>query len=284
MDYSIFNIFFFILTTVLYYVVLKPKLTHEIMSDKDQFTAYQKKNLQSLGIYFLVTTLVQFLINVASISSTCGGKITQNMGIAGMITFMNWSLIFGVIIVVLIMYPGMKSAFSDVIGYFVVSRSATNLLTELLVDPKIEGKILTATEGDIEKKKALEEVADTIIKICGNNSILINQIIPTNFNDYWQMLTPLMKDQYQNGEDAATLDKKSKLFELVEKRDMIGELMWYIYTGIFMICVVQYKISIQGCTGNTAEMQANYQQFLESEDEASKEKENTQEQVYTITD
>lgn len=48
----------------------------------------------------------------------------------------------------------------------------------------------SATE---EQKLGLQQAADAIIKICGNNSILINQIVPSNFTSYWDILKPLMK-------------------------------------------------------------------------------------------
>ena len=51
-----------------------------------------------------------------------------------------------------------------------------------------------------EDKKAMQDVASVIIKICGNNSILINQIVPENFINYWKIMKPLMKKQYQSEE------------------------------------------------------------------------------------
>ena len=38
-------------------------------------------------------------------------------------------------------YPGFKSVFSDVIGYFFVARSANNLLAEILKDTNIDNII-----------------------------------------------------------------------------------------------------------------------------------------------
>ena len=45
---------------------------------------------------------------------------------------------------VLIIFPGFKSAFSDVIGYYWVSYSANKLVTEILIDIGIIGTILIA--------------------------------------------------------------------------------------------------------------------------------------------
>ena len=137
---------------------------------------------------------------------------------------------------VLIIYPGFKSAFSDVIGYFYISGPATQTITELLVNRDVEKK-LTGNETK-EEREALEEAADTIVKICGNTSILINQIVPDNFQEYWQILNPLKKSQYRDDNSQETKDIKQKLFELVVTRDNIGEAMWYTYTGILLTSIV----------------------------------------------
>jgi hypothetical protein len=208
-------------------------------------------------IYFLLVTLVQFVINCGVLSANCGGNLSQNLGAAAIITFSNWFLIFGVLIVALVSFPGMKSAFSNVVGYFYVSRKANELLTDLLIDPKLSGKIDASSQGNPEKKRELESAADAIIKICGNTSILINQMVPTNFNEYWGILQPLFKNKFQESL-AATQDVRNQLFDLVVTKDVIGELMWYVYTGILMVCVVQYKISLNGCKANPAMMEANW--------------------------
>jgi hypothetical protein len=132
-----------------------------------------------------------------------------------------------------------------------------------------------------EKKKIMETTADAIIKICGNNSILINQIVPDNFNAYWDILKPLMKEQYQN-ENPDTNKIKEELFNLVVSRDNVGEAMWYFYTGLLLTSLVQLKITTMGCVNNPKTMEANYQKFLEQEEKAKQEKEKAQ-QTYTIT-
>jgi hypothetical protein len=235
-----------------------------------------------LAIYLLLVMVIQFIVNSSIISNTCGGSITENMSAAGLYTFLPWTLIFGVLALVLTIYPGFKSAFSDVVGYFYVSGPANQILTELLIDKDLQSKLDQDTNMSEEKKQALQSAADTIIKICGNTSILINQIVPTNFNNYWNILTPLMKSQYQT-ETAETLEKKTKLFELVVSRDNVGEAMWYIYTGILLTCIVQLKITTRGCASNPKTMEQNYQKFLDEEDKNKSKQQQATSKTYTIT-
>jgi hypothetical protein len=227
------------------------------------------------------------------------------MGAAGLLTFIPWTLIFCVVIAVIMIYPGFKSAFSDVIGYFYVSGAANNILTELLINPELEKALnnnppsVNNTEqlapsgeqtGGANKKQRggttkqqLQEAADAIVKICGNTSILINQIVPSNFMDYWETLKPLRKEKYQNDNSPETIDLQNKLFELVLTRDNVGEAMWYIYTGILITMIVQLKIATRSCNMNPSTMSQNYDTYLANEKQNATQKETATSTVYTIT-
>jgi hypothetical protein len=278
---SYLNIVTFLLTTIFYYLALKPSLPYSMYKDKEQYKSFVSSNYMYLAIYVLLVILIQFIVNSSIISSNCGGNITENMGAAGVITFLPWILIFGVLVVILTIYPGFKSAFSDVVGYFYVSSSANKLITELLINQDIEKKMTEDPNMTPEKKQALETAADVIIKICGNTSILINQIVPNNFENYWSILRPIMKDKYKiDGPESEKM--KNDLFEIVLTRDNVGEAMWYIYTGLLITSIVQLKITTRGCVTNPKTMEANYQKFLESEQAAEQQKQNAS-AVYTVT-
>jgi len=201
------------------------------------------------------------------ISEKCGGSVTDNIGYAGMITIVPWTLIFGILMVILTIYPGFKSAFADVIGYYWVSSSANKLITELLVDRDVEHELSESMKQT--NKDELERAADTIIKICGNSAVLINQMTPHNFQHFWEILNPLKKKQYRKGSsnynEAESIKKRDELFELVVTKDNIGEAMWYLYTGILVTSVVQLKITTRGCANNVKTMEANYQKFKDDQ-------------------
>jgi hypothetical protein len=291
---SYINVVTFILTTIFYYMALKPLLTYEIFSNSTVYEQYNKSNYMYLGIYLLLVMVIQFIVNASVITTTCGGKITENIGAAGFLTFIPWLLIFGVIIIVLLVFPGFKSVFADVIGYFYVSSQANLIITELLVNRDVSNILdeqstssstsspqMGGAVGEEERKK-LEDAADAIVKICGNTSILINQLVPENFNDYWDILKPLMKEQYKDDNSKTTITKKKELFDIVVTRDNIGEAMWYIYTGILLTSIVQLKISLRGCKSSPATMEKNYQEFLSKEEEANAKKAESEKMVYTL--
>jgi hypothetical protein len=279
---SYLNILTFLLTTIFYYLALKPSLPYSLYNNKEQYKGYISNNYMYLAIYVLLVILIQFIVNSSIIASNCGGNISENMGMSGVLTFLPWILIFGVLVIILNIYPGFKSAFADVIGYFYVSSTANKVLTELLVDQEIQSKIDSDKTISHEKKEALQTAADAIIKIFGNTSILINQIVPNNFNYYWEILKPLMKDKYQINSSLSE-DIKNKMFDLVVTRDNVGEAMWFIYTGILLTAIVQMKLTARGCSNNATTMEKNYQAFLEQEKTSQSKQDLSTSSTYTLT-
>jgi len=320
---SFLNIIVFLITTLIYYLI-KPKINLDIINDTEKYKKYMKTNYIYLAIYILLVIVVQFIINASIITNTCGGSISENMGAAGLITFIPWTLIFGSIIIVILLFPGFKSAFSDVIGYYYVSSSANKLLSDLLInqevnkilhpenepqqlntstdntstpvlqpvspqeneinnkEPNITGgntkrKIKGGNNTNIDEQK-LQQVASAIVKICGNTSVLINQIVPLNFNKYWEILKPLIKPEYRDDKQ-----KQTDLFDLVVTRDNIGEAMWYIYTGILLAMIVQLKIVTRGCVNSVSTMQQNYQTYLKNEQATQASQDAATSTVYTVT-
>jgi len=305
MDNTFLNIISFILITILYYVALKPKLTIDILNNASDYKAYNQSVYLNMAIYFLLVLVVQFGVNASVIVNKCGGSVAENIGVAGFITFFPWIFIFGVVMIILIIFPGFKSAFSDVIGYFYVAGSANKVLTDLLIDTNINEKIqnvqsqgtaipvatpvadksdaaTTITGGaPDDRSKALQDAADAIVKLCGNMSILINQIVPGNFLKYWNILTPLMKPKYENELDLLK-EKQQDLLNIVVTRDNIGEAFWFIYTAILLISIVQYNIVSRPCITSNATKQKKYQQYVSEQEAQDKAKEKTK-TTYNIT-
>ena len=294
MDNSYLNILTFLLTTLFYYMFLKPTLDYKTVSNVELYKDYITRNYVCLAVYLLLVMMVQFIVNSSTIAQKCGGSITENMGAAGILTFIPWTLIFGVTIIVLVIYPGFKSAFSDVIGYYWVSNQANDLLVELLMQQDVENSLakgVSSPDDTASKdtmvgggdKEAIREVADLILKLCGNTSILINQMTPRNFEPYWSLLTPLKKPKYQNDNAAETQTLKKQLFDLTVTRDSIGETLWYIYTGLLLTSIVQLKITTKGCATNPKIMEENYAKFQEQEAAIKAQKATATGTTYTVT-
>ena len=257
-DNTYMNIIIFILITILFFAYGKPKPTIDTLSSP-------ASPYKSYGIYFMAVLVFQLAINMSTMESKCGGGWAANLGYAVLITFGPWLAMFGILIAVMINFPGMKSAFSDVIGYYAVSNSANKLLAELLVDTDINDKIKQASDGtDETKQQAMQDAAEAVMKMVGNISILINQIVPSNFMSYWKTLVPLMK----NPEAADMAEKQQALLDIVVLRDNIGEACWYIYTAILLISIIGFKIANKACEIDPKVANAKYDQYLDKQQAA----------------
>jgi hypothetical protein len=221
------------------------------------YADYMTSNMSRLLIFFGIVILQQFGINLATVVNKCGGTVGKNIVVSLLMTVIPWTLIFGAVIAMLIVFPGFKSAFADVVGYFAVSGDANDILSTLIIDANIDDAIIKAKGKDsAEMKKA----AEAIMKLCGNKGILINTMNPENYDDIWNVLKPLMTE---NISDADKLKYKDELFKLIVKKDNIGEGMWYVYTGILLTSIVSYNLTTRACVKDLDKMKAEHDKYLE---------------------
>jgi len=288
MDSSYLTLISFVILTIIYFAfpsVGKLKVTTQMLTEQqDNFSQwYILQNLPRLFVYFLFVIFFQFFFNSIFVINKCGGSASKNIGVAALITFIPWLLIFGMVVAVLLMFPGLKSAFSDVVGYFVVANGANEILNSILVSGgDLETKIEGETDG--EEQKTLKNAAQAIMKLVGNKGILINQIVPENFEGVWAMLTPLMVPDFLKG-DMPGFDQeetKAKLLDLVVLRDNVGEAMWYIYTAVLLSSIVSYNLATRGCVKDMEQMKASHDEYLQKEEELNKQQALNDSVVYKV--
>lgn len=265
MDISLQSLLFFIIITIVYFAfptIGKPQLTLADLSSDEKQSNYFYKNMKSLAFYLGVIVVSQFFLNVGYLIAKCGGSIDKNIGSAALYTFIPWVLIFGVMIGVLIIFPGFKNAFSDVIGYYAVGNSANEIFGSILMGTDINQMI--EKSGSEEQKRELTQAAEAIIKICGNKSILINQLNPSNFLTIWDTLKPLMlPGAFEN------VELKTQLLDLVVLKDNIGEAFWYVYTAILISSIVYYNLATKGCVKSVEQIKSEHDEYIKQQEEAA---------------
>lgn len=260
MDSTILSLIVFAIITIVYYL-FKPKPIYMLSdSNPESVSSYNSQKTMYLAIYFLAVILSQFFINASVLSANCGGSLRDNIGSSLIITLLPWTVIFGMMITIIIIFPGFKSAFSNVLGYFAVAGSANSILSKLLVNSELESMIESENTTE-EQKKGLKRAAESIVKLTGNKSVMINQIVPENFNDYWIILEPLMKPEFFLSRKAELVDLKKQLFNITIMRDSIGEAVWYFYTAVLLTFIIQYNIVVRGCTKNPESLNASLQEY-----------------------
>jgi hypothetical protein len=277
MDISLQSLVFFIIITICYFAfpnIGKPQLKLSDLMDEQSKTNYYTQSMKSLAFYLGVVVFSQLVLNIGYLMAKCGGSLDKNIGAAAVFTIIPWVLIFGVMIAVLIIFPGFKTAFSDVLGYYVVAGGANEIFGSILMGTDLNEMI--ENTGDINKKNELTKAAEAIVKICGNKSILINQMNSENFFDVWNTLKPLMTP---NSFENETI--KQQLLDLVALKENIGEAFWYIYTAILISSIVYYNLATRGCVKSVDEIKASHDTYIEEQEQATLNEEINNSTTYT---
>jgi len=244
MDLTYLSIASFILTTILYYVIPsigKMAVSVKALSSVEEMETFKQESNLRLAIYLAVVIFTQFIINTTFVINACGGSSVSNYGSAFLLTFLPWIFIFGIMLIILIMYPGFKGAFADIIGYFFVSDKANDALSKILISDTGSNLLLSGLTNETDKTDLIR-AAESIVKMMGNKAIIINQITPLNFTSMWNMMQKLMKPTVFENEEL-----KTNLLNIAVMRDNIGEAMWYLYTGILIISYTSFKITSATC-------------------------------------
>jgi hypothetical protein len=279
MDISLQSLLFFIIITICYFAfpsIGKPQLKLTDLIDEQAKTNYYTQSMKSLAFYLGVVVFTQLVLNIGYLMAKCGGSLDKNIGAAAVFTIIPWVLIFGVMIAVLIIFPGFKTAFSDVIGYYVVAGGANEIFGSILMGTDLNEMI--DNTSDINKKNELTKAAEAIVKICGNKSILINQMNSENFFDVWNTLKPLMTP---NSFENETI--KQQLLDLVALKENIGEAFWYIYTSILISSIVYYNLATRGCIKSVDQIKADHDAYVEEQAQATVNEEINNSTTYVVS-
>lgn len=272
-DNSIFVMLLSIVVIILYYMFLKPVLNVEIMSNVETFAKFQKQKYIMMIVLFMVLFLVHMAVNLMGFQNKCGGSLSNNIGKVFISTFVPWLLIFGALMLVLIIFPGFKGAFSNVIGYYAVYRASNKILIKLLGNTQVDRPLEDVQGSEEENANILEKASDAVLKLVGNTSIMINQFTPENFEDMWNMMIPVMKPEMRG---VANAPLKSELLEQVILRDNIGECCWYLYTMLLLLVIVKTMLMKQECVTTLTDIKEKEEEFdkhqREKDDQENKDK------------
>jgi len=269
MNISFLSLIIFIISTLIYFNVLKKKLTIDFYDNPELQKKYYDNRNYSITIYIIIVIVSQILLNVFYIFQKCKSSYSSNIIYAVIFTLIPWTFIFIPLVASLIFFPSFKTAFSDVVGYFFISIGSNNahdLLNELLdIDNKTKQDI-ESTIMDSKQKEEMIKLSETIIKICGNKGILINLFNPVNFSDLWNLLTPIIKKKYLQDTELKQ-KKQQELLSLVETKDNIGEALWYLYSAVLISSITYYNIAKQGCIKSPNEQIDEYNNYLKEKEE-----------------
>jgi len=214
---------------------------------------YENKGNSSLGsalliVYLGIMFLLQFLANMSNAKERCGG--TPQILTALTYTAIPNILIFGMLIMMLMFFPGWKAPFSNTLGYLIISSpifKAKDVFNNILV------------------KKSNNKLLNMVYR---NPSLMINEITPENFDIFiskmGELKNPILVPNFR--------EYIPKLYNLVTMKDRLSEFMWYLLTGALVISNSNSYIQTFKCKRTSGELANKLDKALTSGSKKKKKK------------
>ena len=253
MDSATLSLVLFIVFTLIYFIY--------------RYFEFDSQHLNIVtGIYVLSVISSQFSINISATKELCG---EANYGNAFLYTLIPWGIIFGLLHIVLFMFPGWKSPFANTFGYLLAKAGGVkSLLLDHILKAKFKEGVKIPSTNSPQDKPSIKEtqlggtranatsseaITNSLEHIYGDPSALINEVTPETFDTFWTSMTPLFR---KNAEKYRDQFKK-----LVNLKDLVSEFVWYLLTGV-LVCSMSYNsILNQGCNTSVKEMQKRHQDY-----------------------
>ena len=265
------GLIFFLVLTLIYFIV---RYNLEMGQSETIYTI----------IYYLGVVVSQYFINLTAISSRCGNT---NYYLAFMVTIVPWVFIFGLLNIMLAQFPGWKAPFSNTFGYLIANAAGAR---DLLIDHILKddftsrltpGKkdVANTQEGGRKKKQkggdSSKLAVEAVQHIYSDPSLLINEITPGTYDQFWNKMTPLFKD----GAD----EYKADLYKLIELKELVSEGLWYLLTGSLITSVSANYIMNGDCGTSADEMKKRHADYEKQQKKVEEAKSSETKKVYEVT-
>jgi hypothetical protein len=204
-------------------------------------------------IYFILILVSQFILNIYLAKQMCNSP--SNVGTAAIATIIPWVLIFGLLNLLLTMFPGWLAAFSNTIGYAVASIvGVSSLFTEKLLNV-----------GTPPNKDALKVIQN----ILSDPSTIINTLNDENVLNFWNksVTVKLFKTDFQKiivDDGKKTLDNELfyELKKYIMLKNLVSYFIWYLLTGILITSISYNYMLTVPCVQTPKQARAAAAQFL----------------------
>ncbi len=240
---------------------------------------------QLAGVLLLIYTMLiysmQILVNMKNSNVVCG----ETKGGQAMIwAVVPYTLILGVIMLLMRLTPGIKKPFANTFGYLIISMMGIKATFQKLL-------VKRTTDGS-DGSSLIDEVYD-------NPSLLVNEITPKNFT-FAMLKLAQSKEKTKDDNKASKLlprnildttvvtkqiieefDKRKSsnvskelnaVYKLVSIKDMISEFIWLVLAGIFA-CTVSYNSILEANCSKTYQQVGQLAQAIENASEGQEEEE-----------
>ena len=204
-----------------------------------------------LLMYFASVLMSQLKVNYENSIDHCG---SPQLGPVVLYTLLPNFFIFGLIIILVMLFPGWRAPFSNTIGYGV---------TYLLGIKGLFNKMLPSKSGNSLVQQVIED-----------NSMFINEMTPENFEAF------IGRMRQNNLLAKGATEYIPKLYNLVSLKDSVSKFLWYVLTGCLVISTSYNAIVGMECN-RTASQLKKYRNDMKKDNEKIEVK---KEKVYAVYD
>lgn len=212
-------------------------------------------------LYYLAVIATQIIAAISISKNNCGTAQISDVFIWG---FIPWFIIFIGFSLLLTIFPGWKAPFSNTFGYLVVKLMGVSDVFNNMLKPSIQS-------NDPGLNKIVEKVFE-------DNSILINEITPTNFDNVISKLNKI----WINTSSSTFINNMNELRKLVEIKDNVSSFLWMILIGTVTASMSSMGLMSSQCVKSSEQIHKEAQEYkaqLKSQQQNSQ-----QPRTYTIRD
>jgi hypothetical protein len=196
--------------------------------------------------FVVLTLIVQTGLASSATSTLCGGEV--QWGSAFQWGFAPWVVMFAILLPIFTYLPGWKSPFSNTFGY---------VGTLIMGVSKALNTLLKSNYKT--KDPALNKIMENIYE---DQSLLVNQFTPENFEEGMKKLLPLMETGavavVESGGKAASeagsiyASAYETLRNAIRLKDEIAEGVWLLLSGILVSSIMSLGVLNTQCTKSEA--------------------------------
>lgn len=260
MSGSSFGLFF--LVTTFYIIFTNSNLSNRKIDAETRF----KNGVMYSALYGLGMILYNFYMNLQVTKSACG---TTQWSTATYATLFPWVLIFGILMMMLELFPGWLTPFSNTFGYLIALFAGVGSIIDDILLPNPRSKN-PEDNGNVQAALA---------HIYGNKSLMINEITTDSFDGFWNGMSSLMKPGVFNNENL-----KDQLFSMVALKESAAKWLWYILAGALVTSVSLNYIVNSACSMSIDDMKARHDEYEETITKEKEESDNSNTRVYSTTE
>jgi hypothetical protein len=217
--------------------------------------------------YILLLIIGNYFINLNVTMAICGEVQWKNTFIT---TVIPWLVIFGVMNLLLTVYPAWLSPFSNTIGYLVAKLFGLETTLEKILKPNFDkdNKRTTAEEKNI---------GEALQHIYSDKSLIINEITEDNFCIFWNN----MNGAGLFDASGATLENRIDLYNYIKLKDNVAQYIWFLLTGSLVTSIGYNYIINSECSRSVKNIEKRHEDYMDKQEQLHDESKKKKHRIYT---